>query len=178
MGFSMGFKPKKVATSFRGFGFVAAQDLPLPPWASNMQMMSPLLFAYEEGARGTPFDSRTRWEETGMLTGYQGWVGVGRQFFFVRARKNTSCILCLLCHIELNPTVLGNIDPMQFYCYVIPYGMKEMSTEKDRRWSWLVVPPTTTTTTTTTLFYTDPMVRWFFAPGTYCWAWSCHWALR
>ena len=26
-----------------------AQDLPLPPWATNMQMMSPLLFAYEEG---------------------------------------------------------------------------------------------------------------------------------
>lgn len=50
MGFSMGFKPRKVATSFRGGGFVAAQDLPLPPWASNMQMMSPLLFAYEEGA--------------------------------------------------------------------------------------------------------------------------------
>ncbi|CAJ1335217.1 unnamed protein product, partial [Effrenium voratum] len=23
-------------------------DLPLPPWAANMQMMSPLLFAYEE----------------------------------------------------------------------------------------------------------------------------------
>merc|ERR1719171_1191525 len=23
-------------------------DLPLPPWATNMQMMSPLLFAYEE----------------------------------------------------------------------------------------------------------------------------------
>lgn len=57
-GFSMGFKPKKVATSFRGFGFVAAQDLPLPPWASNMQMMSPLLFAYEEGARSSTVDTR------------------------------------------------------------------------------------------------------------------------
>lgn len=56
----MGFEPRNVATSFRGGGFVAAQDLPLPPWASNMQMMSPLLFAYEEGARGTPFDTWIR----------------------------------------------------------------------------------------------------------------------
>ena len=55
-----------------------------------------------------------------MLTGYQGWVGV-------------SCILCWLYHIELNSIVFGNIDPMQFYCYVIAYGMKEMRTEKDRR---------------------------------------------
>ena len=56
----MGFKPRKVATSFRGGGFVAAQDLPLPPWASNMQMMSPLLFAYEEGAPELAVDTRIR----------------------------------------------------------------------------------------------------------------------
>merc|ERR1719506_3414379 len=26
----------------------AEDDMPMPPWATNMQMMSPLLFAYEE----------------------------------------------------------------------------------------------------------------------------------
>ena len=77
-----------------------AQDLPLPPWATNMQMMSPLLFAYEEGP--DPLEPSVGKKQHGV-------GGKAVVFFFKGVKltwlagKSTLCILFypfVLYHLE------------------------------------------------------------------------------